>query len=159
MAVLSGAPLSSEVKSSHSFTPLTHLGLFAGWAKTAMLHRLCKSYSLQCRDVFWGKQKLPWLHTIFDFITQVDWREQKLQHLEQVQGRRRRWEKGRGEKYFSVPNASPAPYESPHCLDYFRIQHCGIHKKRQSHTKRKCTEHRLHKNVLRFESDGDVLCA
>ena len=25
--------------------------------------------------IFWGKQKLPWLHTIFDFITQVDWQE------------------------------------------------------------------------------------
>ena len=49
MAVSS--PLSSEVQSPHSFTALTHLGLFAGWTKTVMLHRLCKSYSLQCRDI------------------------------------------------------------------------------------------------------------
>ena len=52
LAVLSGAPLSSEVPSPHSFTTLiTHLGLFAGWTKTATLCRLCKSYSLQCRDI------------------------------------------------------------------------------------------------------------
>ena len=52
LAVLSGAPLSTEVPSPHSFTALiTHLGLFAGWTKTATLRRLCKSYSLQCRDI------------------------------------------------------------------------------------------------------------
>ena len=47
-------------------------------------------------------------------------------------------EMGEGEerkKYFSLPNTSPAPYESAHCLDYFRIQHCGYTNK-NNHTRR-----------------------
>ena len=47
-------------------------------------------------------------------------------------------EMGEGEgrkKYFFLPNTSPAPYESPHCLDYFRIQHCGYTNK-NNHTRR-----------------------
>ena len=77
---------------------------------------------------------LPWLHAIFDFITQVDWRECTNYNT----WSRCRAEEGDGEgrkKYFSLPNTSPAPYESPHCLDYFRIQHCGYTNK-NNHTRR-----------------------
>ena len=77
---------------------------------------------------------LPWLHAIFDFITQVDWRECTNYNT----WSRCRAEEGDGEgrkKYFSLPNTSPAPYESPHCLDYFRIQRCGYTNK-NNHTRR-----------------------
>ena len=86
--------------------------------------------------IFWGKQKLPWLHAIFDFITQVDWRV-SIQIATLGVGVGQKKEMGEGEerkKYFSLPNTSPAPYESPHCLDYFRIQRCGYTNK-NNHTR------------------------
>ena len=87
--------------------------------------------------IFWGKQKLPWLHAIFDFITQVDWQENTNYNTwsrcraEEGDGR------GGGEKkiFLSSTNTSPAPHESAHCLDYFRIQHCGYTNK-NNHTRR-----------------------
>ena len=125
-----------------------------------MLCRLCKSYRLQCRDISVGVSKsfhggMPSLIlSVREIGESRNYNTWSMYRAEEGHGR------GGGEKeYFSLSDASPAPYESPHCLDYFRIQHCGCTNK-NNHTPRENAWNAGYiKAYLTFESDGGVLCA
>ena len=157
LAVLSGAPLSTEVPSPHSFTALiTHLGLFAGWTKTATLHRLCKSYSLQCRDIL-GQAKAAmaahhlWFH-----------HSGRLARVEIITlgvgiGQKKEMGEGEGRKNISLFPTPPVPLMSH--LTALTILEFSIV---VTQTKTIAHQEKMHGmqarlKALRFESDGDVI--
>ena len=157
LAVLSGAPLSTEVPSPHSFTAvITHLGLFAGWTKTATLRRLCKSYSLQCRDIL-GQAKAAmaahhlWFH-----------HSGRLARVEIITlgvgiGQKKEMGEGEGRKNISLFPTPPVPLMSH--LTALTILEFSIV---VTQTKTIAHQEKMHGmqarlKALRFESDGDVI--
>ena len=158
VAVLLGAPLSIEVQSPHSFTALPHLGLFAGPTKTSMPRRLWKSYSLQCRDIL-GQAKVIMATCHLWFYHSGRLGRVEITTLGVGIGQKKEMGEGEGRKNISLFPTPPLPLMShPTASTILEFSIVVTQTKTIAH-QRKCTEHRLHKSILRFECDGDVLCA